>query len=122
MDPEARPLVFVTGPYSAPTAEGVVENIERALDIGRALFRKGYFPLVPHVLVREYYTPEDDSELFGYEPLMQYTLALLSRCDILLRYDSSPGADRECARAQELGIPVYFDIEELPDAHKLRAT
>lgn len=96
----------------------MARNIARALDVGRALFRKGYFPIVPHVLLREYYTPEGDSELFGYEPLMQYTLAIVSRCDIVLCYDSSPGADRECALAQRLGIPVYFDVEELPEAHK----
>ncbi len=86
--------------------------------MGRALFRKGYFPIVPHVLVREYYTPEKDPEIFGYEPLIQYTLAIVSRCDIVLCYESSPGADRECALADELGIPVYFDLEQLPEARK----
>jgi hypothetical protein len=121
MESGKRPLVFVTGPYSAGTPEQVAANIERALDVGRALFRKGYFPIVPHVLVREYYTPEEHPEFFGYEPLMRYTLAILSRCDIVLCYGSSPGADRECVRAQGLGIPVYFDIEKLPEADKWQA-
>ena len=90
MESKGGALVFVTGPYSASTPEQVTRNIERAIDIGRALFLKGYYPIIPHILVREYYTPKEDSELFGYEPLMQYTLAILARCDMVLCYDSSP--------------------------------
>jgi len=65
-------------------------------------------------LVREYWDPEDTSGLFGYEPLMQYTLALVDRCDILLLYAHSPGADREWKRAEALGKPVHFDVDQLP--------
>jgi hypothetical protein len=50
-----KPLVFATGPYSAPTEAGIEANIRRAIDIGRRLLQKGYYPIVPHLLVREYY-------------------------------------------------------------------
>ena len=110
-----RPFVFVTGPYSAPTEAEVKHNIQRAIDIGRIVFQKGYYPIVPHLLVRDYYDPEDDSGIFGYEALMQYTLAVVPKCDILLIYDHSPGADREWKLAQSLGKAIYFYVEQLPE-------
>lgn len=110
-----RPFAFVTGPYSAPTKEEEERNIQRAIEMGRIVFQKGYYPIVPHLLVREYYDPEDDSGVFGYEPLMQYTLAIVPKCDILLLYDHSPGADREWKLAESLGKTIYFHVDELPD-------
>jgi len=110
-----RPLVFVTGPYSALTEEEVKCNIEKAIETGRAVFNKGYYPIVPHLLIREYYNPRDGSGIFGYEPLMQYTLAIARRCDLLLIYAHSPGADREWKLAESLGKPVHFHVSQLPD-------
>lgn len=109
-----RPLVFVAGPYSAPTEEEVKRNIQKAIDIGRILFEKGYYPIVPHVLLREYYNPEDKHGIFGYESLMQYTQSIISKCDILLIIDHSPGADREWKFAESLDKKIYFDLEQMP--------
>ncbi len=108
-------IIFVTGPYSAPTDEGVERNIQRAIEMGRRVFRKGYFALVPHLLVRDFYVPKDTSGPFSYEALMQFTLAMVPKCDALLLYDHSPGAAREWRLAESLGKPIYFDISELPD-------
>jgi len=46
-----RPFVFVTGPYRAPSDKGIGRNIDEGIRIGRAVFRKGYYPIVPHLLV-----------------------------------------------------------------------
>jgi hypothetical protein len=110
-----KPFVFVTGPYSAPTKAGIEANIRKSIEIGRRLFQKGYYPIVPHLLVKEYYQSETNSAIFGYEPLMKYTMAIAQKCDVLLLYESSPGADRERRLAESLGIPVYFDVDDLPD-------
>jgi hypothetical protein len=114
-DADDKPVVFVTGPYSASTKAGVEANIRKAVEVGRRLFQKGYYPVVPHLLVKEYYEPEKKSAIFGYEPLMKYTMAIAQKCDISLVYESSPGADRERRLAESLGIPVYFDVDDLPD-------
>jgi len=107
-------FVFVSGPYSAETAQEEEANIQRAVDIGRTVFEKGYYPIVPHLLVKEYYI-HGNSGVFGYEGLMHYTLAIVPKCDILLLYQHSPGADREWKLAEALGKPVYFNVEQLPD-------
>lgn len=109
-----RPFVFVTGPYSGSAQEEVERNIKKAIEVGRIVFERGYYPIVPHLLVKEYYNPRDDSETFGYEPLMQYTLAIVPKCDILLIYEHSPGADREWRLAENLGKTIYFDVDQLP--------
>ena len=113
-DIQKRPIVFVAGPYSAPTEEEVKRNIKNAINIGRILFEKGYYPIVPHVLVREYYNPEDKHGIFGYEPMMHYTQSIISKCDVLLIIDHSPEADREWKFAEDLDIPIYFDVNQLP--------
>ena len=112
---QRRPIVFVTGPYSAATGDGVKQNLQRAIEMGRKVFQKGYFALVPHLLVRDFYAPNDTSGPFSYEALMQFTLAMVPKCDALLLYDHSPGADREWRLAESLGKPVYFDVHDLPN-------
>lgn len=112
-----KPFVFVAGPYSAGTEAQERANIQIAIDIGRAVFEKGYYPIVPHLLVREYYV-HGDLGLFGYEPLMRFTLSIVAKCDILLLYKHSPGADREWKMAEQLGKTVYFSVDDLPDLTK----
>ena len=119
MNHAVRQSVFVTGPYSAETEEEERANIQKAIDIGRVVFQKGYYPIVPHLLVREYYI-HGDTGLFGYESLMQFTLSIVPKCDILLVYDHSPGADREWKLAQSIGKPVYYDVEDLQDVMRDR--
>jgi orotate phosphoribosyltransferase len=114
-------FVFVAGPYRGRTPQKTDANIKTAVDVGRRVFQKGYYPIVPHVLVRPYYDPENKSGPFGYEPLMKYTLSMLSRCDVLLLYGHSPGADREWHEAERFGMPVYFAVKDLPELPKVRS-
>ena len=47
----------------------------------------------------------------------QYPVAarLLQRCDAVLRIPGeSRGADQDVALARELGLPVYFDVNDIP--------
>jgi hypothetical protein len=117
MTKQHKPIVFVTGPYSADTDSEERANIQRAVDVGRIVFERGYYPIVPHLLVREYYV-HGDPGLFGYESLMRFTMSILAKCDILLLYEHSPGADREWKLAEQLGKPVYLSVDELPDLTK----
>jgi hypothetical protein len=48
----------------------------------------------------------------------QYPVAhrLLSRCDAVYRLPgASAGADKDVARAKELGLKIYFDLAEIPE-------
>ena len=114
---EDKPFVFVTGPYSAGTEAEERANIQTAIDVGKTVFEKGYYPIVPHLLVREYYV-HGDPGLFGYEQLMRFTLSIVPKCDFFLLYEHSPGADREWKLAEQLGKQVYFSVDDLPDLTK----
>ncbi len=66
-------------------------------------------PLVPHLtMLWHTVTPRDLD--FWYE----YDLALLRRCDALLRVEGrSTGADGEVVYAEELGTPVLHSLEQV---------
>jgi nucleoside 2-deoxyribosyltransferase len=103
-----KPLIYIAAPYtSAPE-----ENVKKALQAADKLYAKGYIPYVPH-LSHHWHTQSPKS----YEQWMEMGSAVLERCDGLLRLPGeSPGADREIHYAISLGKPVYYGLEELPDA------
>jgi nucleoside 2-deoxyribosyltransferase len=105
------PLVYVAGPYSAPTSDGVLDNIRTAVNAGNALMDAGLDVLVPHLSdVLHAAKPRD------YERWMTLDFNLLSRCDAVYRLDGvSPGADREVDYARRLGIPVFRDLQGLKE-------
>lgn len=93
--------IYIAGPY---TGGDPAENTNKAIDAGHEAMDLGLDPFVPHLSHFSHARRER-----GYEDWMKLDLAFLEVCDILWRLPGeSPGADREAARAYELGIPVVF--------------
>ena len=106
--------IFVAGPLTHMDPEKRGDNVEHALDTGHALLLGGHQPFVPHL--SQYW---DDHLWCGgdnlpYERWMEWTLSWLRVCDALYFIGSSPGADRELALAEELGLPIYRSLDEVP--------
>lgn len=97
-EPRQRPRVYVAGPISSDPVGGVREAA-RAFHI---LFAAGYAPYVPHLdIVLQLIDP------LPYEAWLELDLRFVEVCDAVYRLPGhSPGADRECAFAEERGIPV----------------
>jgi len=97
--------VYVSGPYSSDVTAGTRVAMEAAhilMDMGHAPF----CPHLSHFLDMQRHRP--------YEDWLKLDLAWVDVCDAVLRLPGkSSGADRECARAEKLGIPVYYDYGEL---------
>ena len=112
----SRPLlVFISGPYSAPDAAGIWANIARATAVGVDVIEAGHFPVIPHVLsqgVHEAHNQRTGVEL-TWEWWMTYCESVLAKCDAVLCYGESPGANREVAHAGTLGIPVVTEVDDL---------
>jgi hypothetical protein len=73
------------------------------------LARVGLLPFVPHL-----WHHWDKAHPAPYETWIRRCLAMLTRCDAVLRLDGeSPGADREVAAALAIGMPVYRSITAL---------
>lgn len=96
--------VYIAGPLGAP--EGWEDNKRRACKAADWVIRQGHVPFVPH-LSTAWVAATDDAAARGHEEWMDWCLAWVSRCDVVLRVPGeSPGADREVAHAVALGIPV----------------
>ena len=103
--------VYIAGPYSARAPEVVVDNVGAAMQAWEDLRAAGFTPFCPHWTheqVRFY------SDRRHYEDWLAWDLEWLECCDAVLRLPgASPGADREVARADELGLPVFDYIDDL---------
>ena len=72
------------------------------------LMLRGFEPINPLEVVGDFEMPWDEA--------MHLCLAALKTCDGILMlpdHTRSPGAKLEMAKAEELGIPVYHNLEEL---------
>ena len=103
------PLVYIAGPYSAPTPEEIQANVDRAIDAGNRLMDAGIRVRVPHLSHYQHARQPRD-----YEAWMALDFAELADCEALLRIPGpSSGADREVAEAERLGLPVFACEERL---------
>lgn len=103
-----KPLVYVAGQFTQ--GKGPVTNTHNFAKLGIQMIDDGMVtPIVPHLnLVMELADPRD------YNFYLDYDHDLIRHCDALLRMDGhSPGADTEVQLARQLGIPVFYFIEEL---------
>lgn len=98
--------VYIASPY---TLGDVAVNVKRQIDVADELMNNGFTPFVPllsHFQHMVHPRPYNDWLINGME--------WVKSCDCVLRLDGkSPGADKEVALANEIGIPVYHSIAEL---------
>lgn len=107
--------IFVAGPYSAPTEDQIGEHVRRACEAGQALLDRGHYPMIPHLTVAfSLWRQEHRGEDLPYETYLDWSMALLRRCDGVLSVGRSPGADREVALARKIGLPVWERIDDVP--------
>lgn len=97
-----RPLVYLAGPYTRPDPS---INVNRTIEVAEQLQDLGTITcFIPHLthLWHVVHPHEDINHWYEYD------LAMLARCDALLRLDGdSSGADAEMKFAEERGIPVF---------------
>ena len=105
-------LIYVAGPFSAPTREGVEANIARAVRLGLEVARIGCMPVIPHAN-----TAHPDFEMLQpYQFWIDGTIELLRRCHAVIlteNWEISSGARAEKADAESRGQPVFFTVAEL---------
>lgn len=105
-------LVYIAGPFTAPTLWGVAQNIRNAEAAGREVALLGYFPVIPHVIGKHY--GDDQTAEFWYEG----TLELMTRCDAVLLipgWEKSTGAYEERRVATERGMHVFESVAALAE-------
>ena len=106
-------VIYIAGPYTAPTQEGIDANVALARESGQNVMRLGHVPLCPHTMAHNW----DHDTGLTYEHFIRSDLVLLCRCDAILMvgdWRSSKGAIGELQFAQENDLTVYFDIDDIP--------
>lgn len=101
-------VVYIAGPVGERD-EGREARVAAGVETAARVLLAGFSVISPHLFCR---IPGD--ELFDWDGWMKVCLALVERCDAVVRIPGeSPGADKEVALARELAIPVFFSVEEL---------
>ena len=108
--------IYIAGPITAPTPGQRAINVVKATDAGIDLIKMGHTPFIPHLFVAADIQAMVQGRPIEYETWMALDDRWLTMCDALLYLAPSPGADRELARAQELGLTVFMSIAEVPHA------
>jgi hypothetical protein len=114
-------IIMIAGPYMSGTG-GEPKKIaaNRAFLEAQCLpiWLKGHLPIIGEWLalpiIHSAGGKEHGDEVFK---VYQYPVAhrLLERCDAVYRLPgASGGADKDVARAKELGLKIYFDLAEIP--------
>ena len=116
-------LILIAGPYRSGTGddpEKMAGNLQ-AWKRRHALFQKGHVPMIGEWVALPIWHVAGGSERrrcalrarFSSRPPHR----LLQLCEAVLRLPgNSKGADNDVRIAGERGIPVYFDISEIPVA------
>jgi len=100
-------LVYVAGPYNAPTDWERENNIWHARSAGAQVVMHGAYPVIPHANTAHFGGLADE-ELF-----YAGSMALLEACHgilLLNGWNVSKGAQSEFARAVELGQLVFQEV------------
>lgn len=120
-------IILIAGPYRTGTNDDPIkisENLAKLEQAALVLWNKGHMPFVAEwfslPLIRRFGSQnigDDIWQSFAY-PVAD---RLIGHSDAVLRLPGkSKGADGDVARAKTLGLPVYFDLVDIPNviAHK----
>ncbi|HEY4112406.1 hypothetical protein [Puia sp.] len=116
-------LILIAGPYRSGTDDDPVlmqANLSRLEAAALQVFRLGHLPMIgewaalPLMRVAGSQFPGD-----AVWEAIQYPVAhsLLEKCDAVYRIEgASKGADQDVRIARERGLPVYYNLDEIPAA------
>lgn len=98
--------VYIASPY---TQGNIDDNVRVQIEMAHVLMDLGCAPYAPNLshFLHLY-------KARTYEEWLSTDLTWVESCDVLLRLPGySPGAEREVIHAKNMGIPVFYSIEEL---------
>ena len=116
-----RMLILIAGPYRSGTGDDpakMAANLRRLESAAWPIFQAGHTPMIGEWVALPIWQNAGGEtvgdELFN-AILHPTARRLIERCDAILRLPgASKGADDDVAQAERLGIPVYYQLEEIP--------
>ena len=108
-------LIAVAGPYSADTPDQRQRNLDAMNEAAAAVMKLGHIPVIgvnAALPVVECLGPDVNQ----YEAMMAISIALVDKCDGILIIGHSAGVSRELEVIEAKGLPVYFNLNDIPAA------
>ena len=120
--PNSPMMILIAGPYRSGAndePEKMHANVKLMESFALPIFRKGHIPLVgewfalPLVELAGSKEVGDDAFNEIFHPIAE---RLLTKCDAVLRVGgASSGADMMVRIANERGLNVYHNVDDIPD-------
>jgi len=107
--------IYVAGVMSDPDCIEFLMNLNRGIRISTELVLKGYAVYSPFIDF-QYFLNLRSTEKIDGKMIKDNSMAWLEVSDAVLvlpDYENSKGTVAEIARAEELGIPVYYNLTEM---------
>ena len=113
--------IYIAAPYNPVGAKDkheaiqlAAKNVSRAIEAAIALIEKGHYPFVPH-LTHYIHTHPSCPRDYG-EWWYEYDMTFLDHwAEALLYLAPSKGADAELQHAKEIGLKIFYSVDEVPD-------
>ena len=120
---EAQMMILIAGPYRSGTDDDparMAANLRKLEEAAWPIFEKGHVPIIGEWAALPIWKVAGGKNVGDelYERILHPAAhRLLQHCDAVLRLPGeSKGAENDVRIARERGIPVYFDISEIPAA------
>jgi hypothetical protein len=114
-------MILIAGPYRSGTGDDpalMAQNLARLEQAAWPIFRAGHIPMIGEwVALPVLRSAGADGPLSPLAETVMYPTAqrLLQHCDAVLRLPGeSKGADQDVAIAQERGLPIFHQVEDVP--------
>ncbi len=113
---------FVSGPITprdcTPREAVKIQTlyVDEGIRVGIELMRKGHFVFIPHLSFYVHIHPSNDV-LFPLDYFYQYDFSIIKDwANALFYISTSPGVEREVEFAEAWGIPIYRNLDDVPEA------
>jgi hypothetical protein len=107
-------IIAVAGPYSAPTKKERRENLDRLNRAAAELLQRGHIPLIGVNAALPVIESLDAGN--RWEAIMKISMAVIANAEALLLIAESRGANMERDYVLGKGLPVYYNIGDVPSA------
>ena len=114
-------IILIAGPYRSGTNDDpnkMKANLQYLESASYPIFEKGHIPMIGEWVALPIWHTAGGQAIGDdlYEEIFYPTAnRLIERCDAVLRLEGeSKGADNDVKLANERGIPVYYDVADIP--------
>ena len=107
-------IIGVAGKYSANSEDERTSNLDAMNKVAAVLLEQGHIPVIgvnAALPVIEQARVDDK-----YKSIMEISLAVINTCEALLIISESKGVLMERDLILSKGLPVYYSLEEVPQA------